>query len=115
LIYGCKDIKNEKIQGNNLPKFEKIQGNNSAKIEKIQGNNFPRPVETLLIQPEHHKITLFWLNKNALHYPQIPSPRTFQFFSYFCRQLITPFNEKTPDYHSSRPPTGLLWRETGQD
>jgi hypothetical protein len=40
LIYGCKDIKNEKIQGNNLPKIEKIQGNNSTKIEKIQGNNF---------------------------------------------------------------------------
>jgi len=40
LIYGCKDIKNKIIQGNNLPKIEKIQGNNSAKIEKIQGNIF---------------------------------------------------------------------------
>ena len=33
-------VKNEIIQGNNLPKIEKIQGNNSAKIEKIQGNIF---------------------------------------------------------------------------
>jgi hypothetical protein len=48
LIYGCKDIKKEIIQGNNLPKIEKIQGNNSAKIEKIQGNNF-------LLSDEMHK------------------------------------------------------------
>jgi len=48
LIYGCKDIKNEIIQGNNLPKIEKIQGNNSAKNKKIQGNNF-------LLSDEMHK------------------------------------------------------------
>jgi hypothetical protein len=40
LIYGCKDIKNEKIQGNNFAKIEKIQGNNLPENEKIQGNNF---------------------------------------------------------------------------
>ena len=34
--------KNEKFQGNNMPKIEKIQGNNLAKIEIFQGNNLPK-------------------------------------------------------------------------
>ena len=83
LALQCLITKNEKIQGNNLPKIEKIQGNNSAKIEKIQSNNSAKNKKiqgnNFLLSDEMHKKTVivaaFFIYYKAI-FPFILSART---------------------------------------